>query len=81
LGLLHQSDNDREANPASPIQSSPVVVAERVEIAMGDSPYPIVGSTELPAVMMPAALASSIDHDASELYCWPARGPRYATKV
>jgi hypothetical protein len=33
-------------------------------------PYPIVGPTEIAPVMMPAALASPIDRDAIELYCW-----------
>jgi hypothetical protein len=48
----------------------PQIAAERVEIAMGESPYPIVGPTEIVAVMMPATFDAPLDRDMVELYCW-----------
>jgi hypothetical protein len=45
------------------------VIAERVEIVLGDAPG-IVGPTEIAAVMMPATFQQPLRYDSHELYLW-----------
>jgi hypothetical protein len=56
----------------------PQIIAERVEIVTGESPYPIIGPTEIAAVMYAATMAHPLDRDAAELYLWA--GARAATR-